>query len=90
MRLQVAGDSYGYEYHQVPPGGAVLVSEYGPGDRDVVCGVRLEVQAPHLGCLAIHPPTAKGGVEETILLWSQGGSPGQVTVLVTPYGPGGI
>ncbi len=90
MRLQVAGDGDGYEYHQVPPGGAVLVAEYGPGDRDVVCGVRLAVQAPHLGCLAIHPPTAKGGVEETILLWSQGGSPGQVTVLVTPYGPGGI
>ena len=90
MRLQVAGDGDGYEYHQVPPGGAVLVAEYGPGDRDVVCGVRLAVQAPHLGCLAIHPPTAKGGIEETILLWSQGGSPGQVTVLVTPYGPGGI
>ncbi len=90
MRLQVAADDDGYDYRQVPPGGAVLVAEYGPGDRDVVCGVRLAVEAPHLGCLAIHPPTAKGGVEETILLWSQGGSPGQVTVLVTPCGPGGI
>ena len=87
MRLQVAGDGDGYEYHQVPPGSAVLVAAYGPGDRDVICGVRLEVQAPHLGCLAIHPPTAKGGVEETVLLWAQGRTPTQVTVLVTPAGP---
>ncbi len=84
MRLQVTGDGDGYEYHQVPPGGAVLVAAYGPGDRDVVCGVRLAVQAPHLGCLAIHPPTAKGGVEETVLIWAQGGSPGQVTVMENP------
>ena len=87
MRLQVAGDGDGYEYHQVPPGSAVLVAAYGPGDRDVICGVRLEVQAPHLGCLAIHPPTARGGVEETVLIWAHGGSPSQVTVLVTPCGP---
>ena len=87
MRLQVAGDGDGYEYHQVPPGGAVLVAEYGPEEREVICGVRLAVQAPHLGCLAIHPPTAKGGVEETVLIWAHGGTPAQVTVLVTPCGP---
>ena len=87
MRLQVAGDGDGYEYHQVPPGGAVLVAEYGPEAWDVICGVRLAVQAPHLGCLSIHPPTAKGGVEETVLIWAHGGSPSQVTVLVTPCGP---
>ncbi|MCO5762832.1 MAG: hypothetical protein NHG36_15180 [Chromatiaceae bacterium] len=84
MRLQVAGEGDGYEYRQVPPGGAVLVAAYGPGDRDVICGVRLAVQAPHLGCLAIHPPTAKGGVEETVLIWAHGGSPGQVTVMENP------
>ena len=84
MRLQVAGDGDGYEYHQVPPGGAVLVAAYGPEERGVICGVRLAVQAPHLGCLAIHPPTAKGGIEETVLLWAQGGSPGQVTVMENP------
>ena len=87
MRLQVAGDGDGYEYHQVPPGSAVLVAAYGPEERDVICGVRLAVQAPHLGCLAIHPPTAKGGVEETVLIWAHGGTPAQVTVLVTPCGP---
>ena len=70
MRLQVAADGDGYDYRQVPPGGAVLVAEYGPGDRDVICGVRL----------AVHPPTAKGGVEETVLLWAHGGTPAQVTV----------
>lgn len=87
MRLQVAADGDGYDYRQVPPGGAVLVAEYGPGDRDVICGVRLRVQAPHLGCLTIHPPTAKGGVKETVLIWVQGGSPGQVTVQVSSCGP---
>lgn len=87
MRLQVTGDGDGFEYHQVPPGGAVLVAEYGPEARDVICGVRLAVQAPHLGCLSIHPPTAKGGVEETVLIWAHGGTPVPVTVLVTQCGP---
>jgi len=87
MRLQVATDGDCYDYQRVPPGSAVLVAEYGPRDRDVVCGIRLAVQATHLGCLAIHPPTAKGGVEETVLIWAHGGNPGHVTVLVTPTGP---
>ena len=87
MRLQIATDSECFAYHNVPPGSAVLVAEYDGKDREVVCGVRLAVQAPRLGCLAIHPPTAKGGVAETVLLWAHGGSPGPVTVLETPCLP---
>ena len=83
MRLQIATDSECFAYHNVPPGSAVLVAEYDGKDREVVCGVRLAVQAPRLGCLAIHPPTAKGGVAETVLLWAHGESPGPVTVLET-------
>lgn len=87
MRLKIATDSECFAYDNIPPGSAVLVAEYDDKDRDVVCGVRLVVQAPRLGCLAIHPPTAKGGVAETVLLWAHGGSPGPVTVLETPCLP---
>lgn len=61
------------DYHDVPEGAAVKVAEYDDFyDLDFDLGVSLVIQSQRMGCVELQTPLNKGGVKETVLLWSNG------------------
>lgn len=62
-------------YQGVPQGAAVKVEEYDDFyDLDFDLGVCLEVRTPTMGCMELQTPLTRGGVQETVLLWDNGGT----------------
>lgn len=62
-----------YNYRDVRPDDAVKVEEYdGLYDLDYILHIALRIRSESLGCIDIVSPAKKGGVGETVLLWSTG------------------
>lgn len=63
----------GVVYSDVPSGVAVKVEEYDDfHDLDFDLGVDLEIHSQEMGRVEFQTPLTRGGVQETVLLWSNG------------------
>ena len=73
-------DDVGYTYHDVKPNEAVKVDEYDDFyDLDFLLQVSLRIESKKEGVLNILTWPQKGGIGETIIMWSNGES-GKVTI----------
>ena len=60
-------------YSDVPSGVAVKVDEYDDfHDLDFDLGVNLEIHSLELGCVEFQTTLTRDGVQETVMLWSNG------------------